>query len=107
MTGYIDWGEDKNSLEQLAAKLDELYKQISPARNKVIAHNDLDVLLRGEPVGGFPEGLDKEYFQCLEEFARRVHKKCDHGHYLFKDMNHVIDSACEYLEVLKRSDQAG
>ena len=102
----LDWGDDKDSVQQSAAKLEELYRRINPARNKVIAHNDLDILLRGEPIGAFPEGLDKEYFQCLQEFARRVHKQCDRGHYYFKDMNHVMDGAYEYLEVLNNSDRA-
>lgn len=108
MTDYVDWGEEKDSVKQLADKLYDLYSQIniSPARNKVIAHNDLDVLLSGDPIGGFPEGLDKEYFKCLQEFASHIYKKVVKGHYSFKDMNHVMDGAYEYLEVLKKSDQA-
>ncbi|MGH9607247.1 MAG: hypothetical protein ACRD3N_16285 [Terracidiphilus sp.] len=102
----LDWGDEMDSIRQLAEKLNQLYSRINPARNKIIAHNDLGVLLQGEPVGEFPEGLDKEYFQCLQQFASRVHKKCDSGHYLFKDMNHVMDGAYEYLEVLRNSDQA-
>jgi AbiU2 len=102
----LDWGGDKDSVQHSAAKLEELYQHIKPTRNKVIAHNDLDALLQGEPVGEFPEGLDKEYFHCLQEFAIRVHKKCDSGHYYFKDMNHAMDGAYEYLEVLRNSEQA-
>ncbi len=102
----LDWGNQEDSIRQLAARLDQLYQRISPARNKVIAHNDLGVLLQVEPIGEFPEGLDKEYFQCLQEFASLVHKKCDSCHYLFKDMNHVMDGAYEYLEVLTNADQA-
>lgn len=104
----LNWGdEEKDSIKQLADKLDKLYsRMMKPARNKVLAHNDLDTLLRGEPIGGFPEGLDKEYFQWLQEFARRVHKQCDGGHYCFNDMNHVMDGAFEYLEVLENSDRA-
>jgi hypothetical protein len=108
VTRYVDWGEDKKNIEQLADKLKALYKRLnlSPARNKVIAHNDLDVLLRGEPVGGCHEGLDKEYFQCLQEFASHIYEKVLKGHYSFKDMNHVMDGAFEYLGVLERSDRA-
>lgn len=102
----LDWGDEMGSVRQLAEKLEELYSRINPARNKVIAHNDLDVLLRGESIGESPEGLDKEHFQCLQEFASRVHKKCDRGHYYFKDINHVMDGAYEYLEVLENSDRS-
>jgi AbiU2 len=59
----LDWGDEKDSIKQLAGTLEKLYSRINTARNKVIAHNDLDVLLRGEPIGEFPEGLDIEYFQ--------------------------------------------
>jgi hypothetical protein len=100
---YFPWGDDKESIKQIAKKLDELNCRLNPARNKVIAHNDRDTLLRGEPVGGFREGLDNEYFQSLQEFVTRVHEKWVGGSYLFKDMNAAEADAQEYLEVLKNS----
>jgi hypothetical protein len=112
ITKYIakspDWSDsEKASIRQSAGKINELYsRMMKPARNKVIAHNDLEVLLQGDPIGGFPEGLDREYFQSLEEFAGRVYRKWVGGHYCFKDMNHAMDGAYEYLEVLRNSNQA-
>jgi hypothetical protein len=105
----LPWDDEKEKarIQQLSEKLDELYSRMMKlARDKVLAHNDLDILLGGQPIGGFPEGLDKEYFQSLEEFASRVYRKWVRGHYCFKDVNHAMDGAYEYLEILKLSDRA-
>jgi AbiU2 len=55
-------------LKQIKGRLDSLYKQIRPARNQLLAHNDLGALLIGAPLGDFKEGADKRYFKSLFTF---------------------------------------
>lgn len=99
----LDWGDERESIEGLAEKLNKLNRHINPARNKVIAHNDLEVLLRGEPIGAFPHGLDVEYFQYLQEFVNRVHEKWVGGIRPFdKSANNHVE---EYLYYLKKLDR--
>jgi len=101
----LDWGEsEKSSLETLAQKLDELNQRINPARSKVIAHNDRDILLRDEPIGGSRDGLDSEYFERLQEFVNCVSKKWLGRIYPFS--SGAKNNADEYLIFLKSSDLA-
>lgn len=104
MINYCDWGEDKESINALAAKLDELYQFINPARNKVIAHSDLKTIHhKYELLGKFPENLDVEYFHALQDFANCVHKKWVGCQYPFKDMTLVENDVAEYLHLLERA----
>jgi len=107
MIHKLDWGNERDSVIQLADALNELYSRINIARNKIIAHNDLDILLGGEPIGDFREELDRDYFHCLHAFANRIREKWVGETYPpFKDMNFGAANALEYLDVLREADQA-
>lgn len=106
MLEYFAWGNESESIEELTAKLNQLHSCINPARNKVIAHNDLEIVLKGEPVGEFPGGLDVEYFRYLQEFVSRVHERWVGGPYPMKDMNLGQADALEYLDVLRKAEFA-
>jgi hypothetical protein len=70
MARYGGW--DKNiatKLQALQLQLNELDKQIRPARNKILSHNDLESILNGGIVGDFPDGMDDKYFKILQEFV--------------------------------------
>lgn len=61
-------------LKQIKSRLDSLDKQIRPARNQLLAHNDLGALLSGAPLGGFKKGADKRYFKSLFTFLVTAYK---------------------------------
>lgn len=61
-------------LTQIKRRLDSLDKQIRPARNQLIAHNDLAALLNGVPMGAFKRGADKHYFRSLSKFLATAYQ---------------------------------
>ena len=75
----ICWPNDKNilkELESLQAITEEFRSYIGPARNKLLAHLDRTAVLSGEPLGGFPEGKDKDFFDALQRICDITHKAC-------------------------------
>jgi len=81
-------------LRVLKEKLDALYDQIRPARNRILAHNDLATLLGTEALGGFPKDADVEYFRVLHEFITAVFKV-------------VTGSICADFSTFTRTDAGG
>ncbi len=54
-----------------------LGQTLRPARDKIIAHNDLPTRLADIELGGFPQGMDEDYFSALAELATMIwHKWC-------------------------------
>ena len=71
------WDPQTNGeLNRLEEKLGGLYSLIKPARHRILAHNDLEAYMKGEPLGAFPEGMDGEYFEHLKAFVNCVHVGC-------------------------------
>lgn len=72
----IDYGKwepkTKNELIELRTKMTALAKPIRDARNKILSHNDLVVLLESKELGGFDQGEDEIYFNNLRKFASLV-----------------------------------
>lgn len=101
MIRFGDWGEKESEIKRLASSLDEFRKSIKPARDKLLAHNDLESIVRGEPLGGFEEGKDIEYFKTLQIFVDEVHDKWIGGPYPFNDL--VITDAEEFCHFLSRA----
>lgn len=75
MTDFADWGTEKQHVRQLGNKLSKLFTYIKGARNKSLAHNDLEAFCSGNNLGAFPDGLDIEYFDVLQLFASTVWNK--------------------------------
>ena len=64
------------SLQSRSSKLRELLAGfIKPARDKILAHNDLETILHGSELGGFSEDADEQYWELLQEFLNIVYKK--------------------------------
>jgi hypothetical protein len=49
---------------------------IECARNKLLAHLDTAAVLSGTPLGEFPEGEDKLFFDALRKICNIVHESC-------------------------------
>ncbi|MDP6884121.1 MAG: hypothetical protein QF830_08295 [Rhodospirillales bacterium] len=101
MMRFGEWGERKTDIEKIEAQLQRLWKCIRPARNKALAHNDLETLMADAPLGSFPDGLDDQYFDALQALANEVHEKWVGGPYPFNNLaqNDVI----EFLTLLERA----
>lgn len=100
---FGDWGADTSEINQHALRLAALFDKLKSARNKVLAHNDLEAIMGAAALGGFPEGLDDEYFAALQELVNAVHEKWLGGPYLFNDLAGA--DVEEFLYVLEKVEQ--
>lgn len=70
MIEYGQWNSEvKSKLIGLQTKMLTLATPIKDARNKILSHNDLTVLLADTELGGFSPGEDEKYFETLRKFA--------------------------------------
>ena len=75
----ICWPYDKNilkELESLQAITEDFRGYIKCARNKLLAHLDRTAVLSGEPLGAFPEGKGKAFFDALQRICDITHEAC-------------------------------
>ena len=101
MVRFGEWGERRGDIEKIHAKLLNLWKHLRPARNKALAHHDLEMLMADASLGDFPGGMDDEYFDALQALANEVHNKCIGGPYPFNDLAQV--DVEEFLALLERA----
>ncbi len=83
---FGEWGEQAQEIENICSGLSALWELLKPARNKALAHNDLETLMDDVLLGAFPEGTDDEYFEALQILTNKVHEKWIGGPFLFNDL---------------------
>jgi hypothetical protein len=77
MTSLTDDDKDiLKELKSLQAVTEGFRNYIKCARNKRLAHLDRETVLSGRPLGGFPEGEDKKFFDALQKMCNIVHEAC-------------------------------
>lgn len=101
MVNFGDWGATLSEIEAIQKTLSELWKSLQPARNKALAHNDLETIMNKKTLGEFPEGLDEQYFTTLQKLANLVHYKWLSGPYPFNDL--ALADADEFLSILAKA----
>lgn len=100
---FGNWGADSSEINQHALRLASLFDKLKSARNKVLAHNDLEAIMEAAALGGFPEGLDDKYFSALQELVNTVHERWLGGPYPFNDLAGA--DVEEFLHVLEKAEQ--
>jgi len=98
---FDNWGEEEAQIKKFAEELSKLFQLLSPARNKILAHNDLKTHTLNTTLGSFSEDMSNKYFEVLQELANAVSAKWLGGPYPFNDLAKV--DVEEFLEVLNRS----
>lgn len=84
---YGNWDtETKESLVELQTKMEILAKPMRDARNKILSHNDLAVLLASRELGSFEPGEDERYFDTLKNFASLVSQQVLGLPYIYDDL---------------------
>jgi hypothetical protein len=83
------------------AAINSLREKLDAARNKLLAHNDLYSILNKTTLGAFPEGLDVEFFDALQEFVDTVHKEQFGEHFPLSIQNNY--GALEVFRAMARS----
>jgi AbiU2 len=73
----------KDELVKLQIKLDAFASYLRAARNKILSHNDLESILTGGALGGYPAGEDAKYFENLQAFVNVVHRNTIGGDFPF------------------------
>ncbi len=63
-------------LKSLQAITEDFRSYIRRARNKLLAHLDTAAVLSGTPLGEFPEGEDKRFFDALQKICNIAHEAC-------------------------------
>lgn len=100
---FGDWGQDADRINSYVQHLTSLFEKLKTARNKVLAHNDLEAFMQSTTQGAFPAGLDDEYFAALQELVNAVHEKWLDGIYPFNDLAGA--DVEEFLHVLEKAEQ--
>lgn len=100
---FGDWGQDADRINGYVTRLTSLFEKLKSARNKVLAHNDLEAIMGAAALGEFPKGLDEEYFTVLQELVNTVHEKWLGGPYPFNDLAGA--DVEEFLHVLEKAEQ--
>jgi hypothetical protein len=77
MTSLPD--DDKDIMKALESEqkiTQDFRKCIKRARNKLLAHLDRDAVLSGKPLGEFPEGKDRRFFEALQKICNITYEAC-------------------------------
>lgn len=98
---FGEWGSNAERIHGIVSRLTTLFEKVKSARNKVLAHNDLETLMNEAVLGKFPQGLDNEYFSALQEFVNEVNGKWFDGPYPFNDLAGA--DVNEFLHVLEKA----
>ena len=102
VVSFGEWGAKEAEIKAIEKRLLELWGHLKPARNKLLAHNDLKAILADEELGGFPEGKDDLYFAALQELVDKVHDRWGNGGpYPFNELAKA--DVNEFLHVLEKS----
>lgn len=101
MVQYGDWGERTDQIESIHSKLSDLWKHLKLVRSKILAHNDFETIIVDAALGSFPEGMDDEYFEVLQELVNEVHEKWSGTPFPFNDL--AIVDVHDFLRLLQRA----
>ena len=98
---FGDWGPDAEKVHEIVSRLSALFEKLKSARNKLLAHNDLEALMGSATLGAFPKGLDDQYFSVLQELVDVVYAKWFDGPYPFNDL--ACADVDEFLSILEKA----
>ena len=98
---YGHWDEEtKEQLVELRKRMSALVKPIKDARNKILSHNDLAIILGSKELGVFPPGQDECYFSYLRQFASLVSETVTGEPFVHDDL--VINDVQIFMECFNR-----
>jgi hypothetical protein len=103
----IDFGgwddQLKLKLKSLREGMSILSTPVKSARNKLLSHNDLRVILEEKgPLGGFNQGDDEIYFSCLHEFFNLVSENALSQPFLYYNL--VKNDVDAFISQFKRGE---
>ena len=99
--------DDKDILKELKslqAITEDFRSYIQRARDKLLAHLDTAAVLSGTPLGEFPEGEDKRFFDALQKICNIVHEACFGT--IYGDMSTVTLGGGDVINLRKTLESA-
>lgn len=99
---FGDWGPDTDRIGGYVRRLTDLFEKLKSARNKLLAHNDLEAIMTSAALGTFLAGLDNEYFSALQSLVDAVGEKWLGGPHPFNDLAGA--DVEEFLHVLEKAE---
>jgi hypothetical protein len=66
--------ETGRKLESLRRRMDKLREKVEPARNKLVAHADREIISKGEAIGAAKWTEWDDFWVALEEFVNLLHQ---------------------------------
>jgi hypothetical protein len=84
---YGNWDTGtKAALVDLQPKIEVLAKPVRDARNKILSHNELAILLASRELGSFECGEDERYFDILKSFSSLVSQQVLGEPFIYDDL---------------------
>ena len=100
MIQYGDWDKHtRTRLARIRAILDKLAEPLKAARNKILAHRDIQTIEVGKPLGSFGKIRSTRYFNLLQIFVNIVGEKKGKGIYPFNNAMPINDARA-FLELI-------
>ncbi len=101
----IKWPDDNDKeLTSLLAITEDFRRRIELARHKFLAHLDVQAVLSDKPLGEFPEGEDRTFFEALEKICNISHEACFGT--IYGDMSPVTVGGGDVISLRKTLKQA-
>jgi hypothetical protein len=101
----IKWPDDKDKeLRSLLAITEDFRNHIKQARHKLLAHLDMQAVLSDQPLGEFPEGKDRAFFEALEKICNITHEAC-FGR-IYGDMSPITVGGGDVISLRKKLECA-
>lgn len=88
-------------LDEVSKRIHSIRKYILPARNKILAHVDKDVVVSGERLGAFPTEVGDAFWSSLQEFVDKLNRHYFGGVFPLDAVN--ATGAEELVRALKKS----
>ncbi|ART55273.1 hypothetical protein CBP36_08780 [Acidovorax carolinensis] len=102
---YGQWDtQTEAKLKDLKSRMSSLAKPVRDARNKVLSHNDLAVILTSNELGAFDPGEDEQYFIRLREFASLVTESALGEPFVYDDL--VENDVSSFMHAFLRGADA-
>lgn len=94
------WDEQTGTrLEKIRTILDKVAEPLKAARNKILAHRDIQTIEIGKPLGSFGKIRGARYFKLLQIFVNIVGEKKGKGIYPFNNAMPINDARA-FLELI-------
>lgn len=96
------WPEEiLRTLEGKINRLKEITIPIRQARDKIIAHVDMETAVKNLTLGAFPDGEDEEFFRLLQEVVDIMHEQLYGGPGPFDGV--AVNDVGEFIENMRIS----